>query len=137
MEEQLITFETAKLAKEKGFDINCKNKFVETLEHTLEMGRGGDFTFPHQPPRILSHHGYDKWQIVHCSAPTQSLLQKWLREIHEIDISVIFNYDLRCYNCEVVKWIDGVCNINNSYGFDKFEEGLEFGLQEALKLIKT
>lgn len=39
-EEQLITYETAYLAKEKGFDIDCKNKYVETLEHTLEMGRG-------------------------------------------------------------------------------------------------
>jgi hypothetical protein len=53
MKEQLITFETAKLAKESGFDLKTNKVFVETLEHTLDMGRGGDCTFPYQAPRLL------------------------------------------------------------------------------------
>lgn len=74
MEEQLITFETAKLAKDKGFDwIISDDKFYD---YSGEL----DFTF----------QGYDEGVTENgrTPAPTQSLLQKWLREEHEIYIEV-------------------------------------------------
>jgi hypothetical protein len=144
MEEQLISFETAKVAKEKGFNIECKNKYVETLEHTLEMGRGGDCTFAYQSPRVLSSRSYDKWDIIHCNAPTQSLLQKWLREVQNIHVKLhssntdIFSFEIYFM---IYKNVDlNKKNLQNhkysKINYSTYEEALEAGLQVALKLIK-
>ena len=154
MEEQLISFETAKLAKEKGFNIGCKNKYVETLEHALEMGRGGDCTFPHIPTRVLTNSSYEKWDIVHCDAPTQSLLAKWLREVHNCFIDILPHRDgdsknKQWKNKKDVFWTVEVDYYGKNFEieltddsdftqhFNKtYEEALEIGLYQALKLIK-
>jgi len=161
MKEELINFETAKLAKEKGFNIGCKNKYVETLEHALEMGRGGDCTFPHIPTRVLTNSSYEKWDIVHCYAPTQSLLAKWLREVHNIIIDVKLDF-FNSYNKESIKYYPIFYTYSDSkkrfwlytdyinsdecteeiqdkmpifQKYSTYEEALEIGLQEGLKLI--
>ena len=141
MKEQLINFETAKLAKEKGFDVYTKKVYVETLEYTLEMGRGGDCTFPYQAPRILNSGRFDTYDIVHCNAPTQELLKKWLREKHNIHMTVdLFPHTEkdRMYqvhgdykNGEYWNWVD----YDGNGTFSNYEDALEFGLQEGLKLI--
>lgn len=58
MEDTLITFETAELAKEKGFNIPCKHLY------DIKTGEYSD--------------GYIFGDVI--LAPTQSLLQKWLRD---------------------------------------------------------
>ena len=107
MEEQLISFETAKLAKEKGCNLeNC--------------------TCGGYPDCIC----YDK-------RISQSLLAKWLREKHGIDILVqrdfsngIKKYILTpCFDKPIPKGYESVEKNN-------YEEAYEIGLQEALKLIK-
>jgi hypothetical protein len=116
MEEQLIKFDTAKLAKEKGFD--CKSNFYNWY--------GSD--------KILNQM-YDLENII--LAPTQSLLQKWLREKHKILVEAThftaeyFTYNLyKRDNIIYILKLGGLDNICNTY-----EEALEKGLQEALKLI--
>lgn len=115
MTEQRVTLETAKLAKEKGFDIPSGKLYRETTsEHYL----------------INPEYAYD----FDIPAPTQSLLQKWLREVYNISVEV--------YICNGI-WISEVININNEQllfdnshkDFNTFELALESGLQEALKLI--
>jgi len=115
MEDTLITFPTAKLAKEKGFNISSRSDGIGTdvfingkLTHTIF---------------------YDK---NHIHAPTQSLLQRWLREVHKKHINVQPFY----YKGDFISWN---LKIHNTYYKDKFntyEEALEQGLFEALKLIK-
>lgn len=83
---------------------------------------------------------------VSCSAPTQSLLQKWLREVHEINV-FIYCYGFGYYPThdnihlptDKVKYVDRRWNTQNSLnlGFETYEQALEIGLQEALKLIET
>ncbi len=70
------------------------------------------------------------------SAPTQSLLQKWLREVHLISIKVddfTYNSKIR-YDVNVVPL--GSQEDTPSEVLKSYEEALEKGLQEALKLIK-
>jgi len=122
MEEQLISFKTAKLAKNKGF---------RQHQGHLKMYRDEDgYLFDNIGP------AYDIEG--HCSyAPTQSLLQKWLREKHEMlirpDHSYFPSFKDREWYCSVKfkydKW-KRACKGRNSY-----EEALEHGLQKALKLI--
>ena len=123
MEEQLISFETAKLAKEKGFDLYQTFSYWE-----------GELT-PHTPGYALedgktSQENYFNFERYY--APTQSLLQKWLREEHNIHLIAYKNINIDGYDwCYITT--DGITNINS---YKTYEEALEVGLQEALKLVK-
>jgi hypothetical protein len=120
MKDTLITFETAKLAKEKGF-----NEIVSTA-----YGRIQESLYESNCTNRNSEN-------IFLSAPTQSFLQKWLREVHEIHINISTFYfeDLEKYGYEVEDIIhkDGWIVLSNTAG--TYEEALEIGLQEALKLI--
>lgn len=115
MDEQLIIFETAKLAKEKGFNIFTGKAWIEKEEQELFF--------------TSAYTGVTNGIDYH--APTQSLLQRWLREVHEIDVNVLpYNKNKKYYEVWVEK-----SNITWS-NFSTYEEALEVGLYESLKLIK-
>ena len=118
MVEQLISFETAKLAYNKGYNI-VSFPFYE-LPEEFKLNRG----------KYL-HDGF--------SAPTQSLLQKWLRDTHNIHIDVTpeSNHELITIIPYVYSYIiyKGVEIHFNDKFYDNYEEGLEAALQEALNLI--
>lgn len=136
MQEQLISFETAKLAKEKGF--NIKTLFAYNLlgvtNNSFKIHRKKDF---------------DEFSNTFCFTPTQSLLQKWLREEHEIHIEISYGKDKTnvWFNPNIYSLIkpqdgDDLDCYNDSYAelvelnqYDSYEEALEAGLLEALKLI--
>ena len=63
MNEQLISFETAKLAKEKGFDWKC----IYACDNEIEL-----YTAPFKEPINHNNKCYSKDS---CSRSTQSLLQ--------------------------------------------------------------
>jgi hypothetical protein len=105
MKEQLITFKTAKLAKEKGFSL-------------------GRHDYPrYDPSGDFQYINY----TIGISAPTQSLLQKWLREKKNI-----FVYCMPTMNNK--SWHNNIASHNPSF-IGTYEEALEISLQEALKLI--
>jgi len=116
MKEQLISFETAKLAEKSGFSIRCDKGFDYYGEEINETSG------------ILLQNGF-------INRPTQSLLQKWLREKYEI-------------YCVALPWKDHAADVNDSVTFrpmiyrkhtgkeyKTYEEALEVVLFEALKLI--
>ena len=117
MEEQLITFETAKLAKEKGFNISGNNIY--------------------ENEELLCEVEFKNWNngTLCLLAPTQSLLQRWLREVRDIYININTDNNKSFYS-----------DVNEEYFYDgyrgkalifkSYEEALEDGLQEALRLIK-
>ena len=120
LKEKLISFETAKLAKEKGFHISSRGE---------GMGKRV-FIDGELVNAIFSSKD-------HIHAPTQSLLQKWLREVHEISIKIDDYYT----NSEV-RFDYNVCELgsqeDNPVGiFETYEKALDAGLYQALKLIKN
>ena len=126
MEDTRVTFETAKLAKEKGF-------FQET--NRLEIpyyNYKGEFKGDVSDWRIRKYiRGENTSDIEFVSAPTQSLLAKWLREKHNIHLIAYKNINIDGYDwCFITT--DGITNINS---YKTYEEAYEIGLQEALKLI--
>lgn len=133
MQEQLIEFETAVLAKEKGFD-NELNMFNEVFD----LGDNQPMSNVHRDTLIS---GKNLWIL----RPTQSLLQRWIREKHEINI-FIYCYGFGYYPIHDnipkptgnIEYVDRRWNTQNklNLGFKTYEEALEKGLQEALKLIK-
>lgn len=115
MKEQLISFETAELAKEKGFPQEI------AYDHYLSDGKM--MTNNYYKDKLL-----DNKDLI--AAPTQSLLQKWLREVHQIDV-IIINTQFGQY------WfrLDATTKAGQSNKYDTYEQALEKGLQKALKLI--
>ncbi len=129
MEEQLITFETAKLAKEKGFSINtteyweCQASGPERYKFITEDSPGATWVNDDLKNRI-------------CIS-TQSLLQKWLREVHNIKLWVEFNYTKEWFSYYLDKYDDKKIILQKEVRNQSFEEALEVGLQEVLKLISN
>ena len=79
--EDYVSFETAKLLKEKGFDVLCR-QFYSCDRDTAEILFGiGNFNW-NKKNTITSC--YDSA----CSAPTLQIAMKWLREVHNLHIEV-------------------------------------------------
>jgi len=128
-----VSLKTAKLAQEKGFNEICRNGYYETLAHTLDCGRGGEMDFPYIEPRILERRNYDHSVLI-AQAPTQSLLQRWLREVHNIYIEILLGED-RPYNQFYYRLMKlGQYSTLSHDGFYRksYEEVLEEALQQAL-----
>lgn len=117
IEESLISFETAKLAQEKGFDLKGTKKYWCNYYTGQPINKWKLLPFEDLHLNFMEFPAY-----------TQSLLQKWLREIHNIDVRVANKY--RYYH--LVK--DQQYFDRKTY--DTYEQALEVGLLEGLKLIK-
>jgi hypothetical protein len=137
MKEQLIKFNTAKLAKEKGFDVKCiHHHYSNAISKAQRLG------FPFKEEDLLQIYGgfgrkNSELSKKRYAAPTQSLLQKWLREVHNIDVwaqPFVKNQSLPDESYSYFVYKDGVWQ-NDGVDMLDFEEALEKGLQEALKLI--
>jgi len=121
VKEQVITLETAKLAKEVKLRYPHKSWYDS----------------PHlaKPEVVLNNSKHDDDMY---PAPTQSLLQKWLRDKHNIHVIPVSgehglpHYDFCCmfYNGH---WFNASQEVSD---YDSYEEALEDGLQTALEFIK-
>lgn len=141
MKDTLISYETALLADILGFQqpIGIGVKYNLGQYYNSVGVLNGDVSDEvkesvryHISKRKGENPEQVKTKIV--SAPTQSLLQKWLRDIHSIIVSVDIQDD-RTYFISLTA-------ISNSTGdniwgnYKTYEEALENGLKEALELIK-
>ena len=120
--------------KEKGFDGDCSEYFVEINtnkwesltseeleELAIEIGIGGNLII---------------------SKPSQSLLQKWLREKHNIHVEISLSVDGDTFDVQLYRIVgfdlDEVNYIKTvKRQIKTYEEVLEMGLQHALKEIKN
>ena len=124
IEESYVSFDTARMLKEAGFDVPCFNQYTErgTIWH------------------CDCPENFNKSQCV-TSCPTQALAARWLREAHYINVYACFDYE----KFDERKWFftrehtmvndDSAlyCSITN---YKSYEEALEAGLKHCLELIK-
>ena len=136
MTEEIVKYETAKLARKKGFKILVDDAYFMANDN-------GEIT--------LGLSNYDEPIYGEIKAPTQSLLQKWLREIHNIDVDVV--RDSEVHYQDEIRWIVKASNWNDirvkdfpiaqlkfpntshHTDFKSYEEALEKGLIEGLNFI--
>lgn len=131
MEEQLINLETAKLAHTKGLDLeNCQCIFPK-------YDGSEELTCPY----FLAKRSTKEWYRI----PTQALLQRWLREVHELNVSLNYKpnikkwdfivYDLKLNGMGYVKHYRKYYIEHPARKFDTYEQALEAGLFEALSQL--
>ena len=164
MEDKKVSRETAVLAKEKRFkeltshyyldkDVLMEKGFI--VGYPLEQDYEVDFEnlfdyFNNKYKRDGKGNSCfgcnNKKYQESFSAPTQSLLQKWLREKCGLVVDVVnyfslTKFALKIHTFEGGKYVgtvvDSVRDISNKVTYKTYEEALEIGLQEALKLIEN
>jgi len=85
------------------------------------------------PFKYVTMEGLD----VPMNIPTQARLQKWLREVHELEVISEHMEDTPKYKVKVYHIRkEGKVTLKFRVNFDSYEEALEKGLFVALKLIK-
>lgn len=135
MTDEIIKFETAKLAKEKGLvkDLICAGVYCIGFKTILE-----DREF------ILEDYNRQtvEGQFHLALAPTQSLLQRWLREKYQINVYPILSYtNNQKYTIELrfdfSRISTSQTGLTEKVYYDTYEDALEVGLVAALKLIKV
>lgn len=70
--EDYVSFEIAKMLKEKGFDEPCDNYYHQSSDE------------PQQLTLDEMYYSYDEF----LKAPTHQMAMKWLREVHNIQIQI-------------------------------------------------
>ena len=137
MEDTLISFEVAILAKEKGFnkkvlfsyEYSDKKSFLYCGGVLYNSSKNKYGYTENLEYNLYNHNSHKKLKVY--SAPSQSLLQKWLREKHNIEVYII----PWIYNNKTV--YDFFVNYEGeSRAYSTYELALESGLLEGLKLIK-
>jgi hypothetical protein len=132
MKEQFINFETAKLAKEKEFNwktlyyLTDNSNADDLLQYSVDS-KGNVYGWNVNSP--------DEIVII----PTQSILEDWLREKHNIIIIIHPHYDNfgEFSGWELIKVQNFITRkkVRIMAGYEIYHEAREVGLQEALKLI--
>ena len=119
--EEICTYEVSKLAKEKGFDVPTHYAYNENCQKAMYM------------ELCLNRNTKDSRSI---SAPTQSLLQRWLREEKGYYVYPFFDNESRrwtwvCRELTGDKWIQ-LLDFEERY-FATYELSLEDALKYTLE----
>ncbi len=131
IKEQYVSFETAKLAKEKGYNELCCTIYKNGLLKIHKSHNGNNYS------NLISNKGLSGKCF---SAPTQALLARWLREKHNMCVEVNFTsygfvWCVRNTNNTEDNYGSGESGPNKNGTWDNYEGAKESGLQEALKFI--
>lgn len=128
IEESFVSFDTAKMLKEAGFDAPCYAQYSE-------KGAQWDAPYP-------DNFNADDWGY---SCPTQALAARWLREAHNLHVYAI-QTNLPYTEPQTTKWewgyvIDKVDDPNSNVTtcemyFGSYEAAFEAGISKCLELIK-
>ena len=126
MPEEFIIFETAKLLKEKGFDWKC--------ERTIDCN---EIIRKYDYPQSMSCCTEINGELVEFLCPTLYVVQKWLRETKKLHVEVSYMHgDYWIYDILTIPNHDLVgLSDRPLVHYKSYEEALEAGIQEALKLI--
>lgn len=119
MNEDYVSFEVAKLLKEKGFDWFCENHYIVNCE---------------PDGKTLAFAGF-----IYYKKPTLYIAQKWLRETKSIHINIAAfegNYYAVLFKTNGSFIKNMVKEGPNRNGiWESYEDALNAGILEALKLI--
>lgn len=114
--EEICTYEVCKLAKGKGFDVQT----FDWYDYTGNYHKG-----------FIPHELYECPRYKEYYAPTQSLLQRWLREEKNIHIAVFPNLR-NSYEYDWIVYIKGKeCWLPTYSALDDFPT-YELALEDAI-----
>ena len=124
--EDYVSFETAKLLKERGFGGECLSMYISP-KYNSGKGNPND--------KRLAPHGrdnsyYEGYQY-ECEAPTLQMTMKWLREVHHITIGITFSLDIITYEIQKDEKVITAISSSRSYE-DMVEEAIKLCLENLI-----
>jgi hypothetical protein len=139
MQEELVSLETAKLAKEAGFDWPVQDRYrVISGLPDLVLNENG-----HRRYGGVSNWNHECFQDqyrMYTSAPTLGLLQKWLKETYNVDIVIepyINTHVEYSYTPAIITLAPNKLSLEaleiTGY-FDTYKEALNIACKEFLKI---
>lgn len=126
MTEELVTLETAELLKEKGFNWKC--------EHLIDRNKViTKYDIPQSMVACMEIDG----ELVEFLCPALYVAQKWLRQEKNLHIEISYMYgNYWIYDILTIPEHDLVgLSDRPIIHYGTYEEALEAGIFEALKLI--
>ena len=127
--EDYVSFETAKLLKEKGFDEPCEC-FYDTEHNDISIVNGWMDT---------SNSLLEEREFLCYSAPTLQMAMKWLREVHGIFIAINnddLDFNWQCYDLINRDSTLDPNILSESYaGYKTYEEAVEAALKYILEKL--
>lgn len=120
IQEAYVSFETAKLLKEKGFDEECfalYNPDGVLIQSGIRLNNI-------QVGRVKGSY----------SAPTQQMAMRWLREVHNIKVNVFYsnpNYAIEYFEQNTQTGVDESVFIGD--GYDVYEQACEVAIKYCLE----
>ena len=137
--ECYVSLEVAKLLKEAGFDWEVNHSYpnISALDNSCS-GYMEDLSF---------YHNLNDGKYGGLSVPTLEVVQKWLREVKHLDISihydptiksqpyVYFIYDVEEKFNDILGIISPITHSYSDGYFYKYEEAQEEGIKKALEII--
>lgn len=127
--EDYVSFETAKLLKEKGFNWECIGYYVDHEPNDVKYSFLGETN--------------STWESRCCSAPTLQMVMKWLREMPKIAYNIFIYADggdsgLLGYIYEIQEIDNELIHVNGSLDTDNsryefYEEACEAAIKYCLE----
>lgn len=124
--EDYVSFEVAKLLKEKGFDNEVKSFYGYDSEFkTWEFEEDDRWDTP------------NNWGSYYCSAPTLQMAMKWLREKYNLEIYLYHDSSKPPFNWwfEIIKYPNTVAEYESGKDeeFDTYEEAGDAAIKYCLE----
>ena len=123
--EYYVSLEVAKLLKKAGFDWDGMSYYQNGIFYHYSINRGRIIIMnQNSAPNYMEQY----------SAPTLDVAQRWLRETHNLHIT-IFSSSQESWMFRITKQHEKL--ENGAYGEDfyTYEEAQEAGIKKALELI--
>lgn len=116
--EDYVSFEVAKLLKEKGFDEPC----LMCYTYDEKLGNYGQY------------NSYKNSEVFSLTAPTLQMTLKWLREAHNLHINIFVTWKDKIPHYQ---WsIDNLITQDTTYDtpcLEKYEEACEAAIKYCLE----
>lgn len=128
IEESYVSFDTARMLKEAGFDVPCNSYYELEDGEVVRKDR-------------IRLYGHNCFEDTVCSRPTQALAARWLREVHDTFVKMerVGSFDgkeFRFYWSFSIISVSTACLKSISGGrYDGYEEALEVGIVQVLERI--
>ena len=128
MEKEFIPYKIALALKEIGFDEKCfgfyENEILKPTSYVNDFNNG-------------TNHNVDFDNVFRTiKAPTFSQAFRWFREVYNIYVEISFNQKYENPRFGYIVRTKSTCFHTRDFPYKTYEEALEIGLQEGLKLIE-
>ena len=118
--EDYVSFETAKLLKEKGFD----EDIARVVNEECEIDYLGSF----QPSLAYLHHTWYR-------CPTLQMAMKWLRKVHGLFIHIDVIREAYCWTADIQDIKNDVAIYPVKEEFSGYEEACEAAIKYCLEKL--